>query len=237
MIARVVPEKKNDEDRGEVNAGDGGGDAGTDYTEHGEAPVAEDQEIVAKEVDEIGGDEGKRDGTDEVHALEGAAKGEVEEKWYESEGQGVHVGAGEDGDIRGDAEVIEEIREKPNGGEKHGSQGKAEIDAVHKRVEAVVAAAGAERLRDEGVEADKDAFSEECEHQEEAGADADGGDGLGAVGETSDKHSVFNGHADPANFGQDERDGQVQGGAKLGAKGGPGEHERIGQFTGEKVTR
>jgi len=119
----------------------------------------------------------------------------------------VHVGAGEDSDIGGDAEAVEEIGEKPNGGEEHWCQGEAEVDAVDERVEAVIAAASAEGLRDEGVEADEDAFAEEGEDQEEAGTDADGGDGLSAVGETADKHGVFNGHADPADFGQDERDG------------------------------
>jgi len=44
--------------------------------------VAEDEEIVAKEVDEISGDESERDRADEVHTLEGAAKGEVEEKGH-----------------------------------------------------------------------------------------------------------------------------------------------------------
>jgi len=31
VVARVVPEKKYDEDCGEIGAGDGGGDAGADY--------------------------------------------------------------------------------------------------------------------------------------------------------------------------------------------------------------
>lgn len=91
-------------------------------------------------------------------------------------------------------------------------------------------------MGDEGVEADEQALAEKDEYQEEAGTDADGGDRLGAVGQAADKHGVFDGHADPADFGEDKRDGEVKGGAKLGAKSGPGEHERIGQFTGEEVT-
>ena len=86
VVAGVVPEKKNDEDRGEVGAGDRRCDAGADNAEHGESPVAEDQEIVAEGIDEIGGDEGEGDGADQVHALEGAAEGEVEKKREQAEG-------------------------------------------------------------------------------------------------------------------------------------------------------
>ena len=51
VVARVVPEKKNDQDGGQVGARDGGGDAGADYAEHGKTPVAEDEEIVAEDID------------------------------------------------------------------------------------------------------------------------------------------------------------------------------------------
>ena len=92
-------------------------------------------------------------------------------------------------------------------------------------MEAVFGAAGAEGLGDQGVEAYEEAFAEEGEDKEQTGADADGGHGLGTVGEAADHHGVHDGHADPSDFGQDERQGQVKRGAKLGAKGGPGEHE------------
>jgi hypothetical protein len=70
-----------------------------------------------------------------------------------------------------------------------------------------LAAASSEGLGDEGVEADEEAFAEEGKDKEEAGADADGGDGLGTVGEAADHHGVHDCHADPADFGQDERKG------------------------------
>ena len=224
VIAHVVPEKKNDEDRGEVGAGDGSGNAGADDAEHGKSAVAKDEEIVAEGVDEIGGDEGEGDGADEVHSLEGAAKGEVKKKRHEAECQRVHIRAGKDGDVGGDAEAIEEMRERPDGGEEQGRNGKAEVDAIDEGVETVFEAAGAEGLGDEGVEADEEAFTEEGEDEEEAGTDADGSDGLGAVGEAANHHCVHDGHADPADFGEDERKGQIESGAKLGTQSGPGEH-------------
>ncbi len=146
LVSRVVPEKKNDEDRGEVGARDGGGDAGADDTEHGKSPVAEDEEIVAEEIDEVGGDEREGDGADEIHALEGAAKSEVEEQRDESEGEGVHVGTSEDGDVWGNSEAVVEIGKEPDASEKQGREGGAEVDAVDEGVEAVIEAAGTEGL-------------------------------------------------------------------------------------------
>ena len=143
----------------------------------------------------------------------------------------MHIGAGEDSDVGGDAEASEEKGKCPYGGEEQGRDGQAEVDSVDQGVEAVVAAAGAEGLRDQGVEADEQAFAEEGEDKKQAGADADGCDGLGAVWEAANEHGVFDGHADPADFGEDERDGQVKGGAQFGADGGPGEHGGINQCT------
>ena len=60
---------------------------------------------------------------------------------------------------------------------------------------------------------------------------------MGAVGKASDKHGVFDGHADPADFGEDEGNGEVESWAKFGAQSGPGEHEGIGECTGRKQRR
>ena len=78
---------------------------------------------------------------------------------------------------------------------------------------AVFALAGAEGLRDEGVETDKQAAAEEAEDVDEDAAEADGGDGYRAVGKTADHHGVDDGHGHPAEFGEDEREGQAQSGA------------------------
>ena len=146
LVSRVVPEKKNDEDRGEVSAGDGGGNAGAYDTERGKAPMAEDEEIVADGIDEIGGDEREGDGADKIHALQSAAEGEVEKKRNEAEGKGVHVGTGKDRDVRGDAQAIKKIGQEPDTDEEQRREGEAEVDAVDKGVEAVIEAAGTEGL-------------------------------------------------------------------------------------------
>jgi len=109
VVARVVPEEEDDNNSSEIGARDGGGDAGADHAEHGETPVAEDEKIVAEEVDQIGGDEREGDGADQVHALQRAAEGEVKKKRNEAEGERVHIGAGEDGDVGGNAKEVEEI--------------------------------------------------------------------------------------------------------------------------------
>jgi hypothetical protein len=156
--------------------------------------------------------------------LEGAAEGEVEKKRDQAEGQRVHIGTGEERDVGRDAELVEETGKRPDCGEEKGRDGEAEIDAIDEGMEAVFRATGAEGLGDQGVEANEETFAKEGEDEEQAGADADGGYGLSAVGEAANHHGVHDGHADPADFGQNERQGQVESGAKLGAKGGPEEH-------------
>ena len=218
LVARVVPEEVDDEDEGEVSAGDGGGDAGAGDAEGGEAEFAEDEDVVAEDVDEVRGDEGKGDGADHVHALESAADGEVEKEGEKSGGESAHVGSGQDRDVVGDAEAFEVKREEPDRGCEERSDKEAEVDTIEERAVAVFTAAGTEGLRDKGVEADHEALAEEGEDEEEAGADADGSDGLGAVGEAPDHHSVNDDHAHPADFGENEGEGETQGGAEFGAE-------------------
>ena len=130
VVASVIAEKKNDEDRGQVGAGDGGGDAGADYAEHREARMAEHEKVVADGIDEVGGDECEGYGANEVHTLERTAKREVEKQGYEAEGEGEHVGAGEEGDVGGDAQPIEEMWKRPDCGKEGRRDGEAEIDAI-----------------------------------------------------------------------------------------------------------
>ena len=119
-----------------------------------------------------------------------------------------------------DAEAFVVKRENPDGdGEKRGD-GETKVDAVDERAVAVFATASAEGLGDEGVEANEEAFAEEGEDDEEAGADADSTDGLGAVGQAAHHHGVDDDHAHPADFGKDEGEGQVQSGAKFVAEDG-----------------
>ena len=169
FVATIVPEEINDQDESEVAAGDAGGDAGAGDAVSGEAEFAVDEDVVAEEIDEVGGDEGESDGANHVHALEGAANGEIEKQGDEAGGECAHVGSGEDGDRMGDAEALEIAGKDPDGnGEKRGD-GEAEVDAVDERGVAIFAAAGTEGLRDEGVQADEEAFTEEGEDDEEAG--------------------------------------------------------------------
>ena len=78
--------------------------------------------------------------------------------------------------------------------------------------------AGAKGLGDKGVEADEETFTKEGEDDEENGDEADGADGLGAVGKAADHHGVHDDHAHPADFGEDEREGEAQGGAEFAAE-------------------
>src|SRR6202789_4633334 len=50
---------------------------------------------------------------------------------------------------------------------------------------------------------------------EQNAAEADGADGFGAMGLAADHHGIDDGHGHPAEFGEDERDGQTQHGARF----------------------
>jgi len=92
--------------------------------------MSEDEDVVPKEIDEIGGDEGESDRANHVHALKGAANGEIEEQGDETRREGAHVGRGEDGDRMSDAETLEIKGKNPNRDGEERSDREAEIDAV-----------------------------------------------------------------------------------------------------------
>ena len=83
---------------------------------------------------------------------------------------------------------------------------------------AIFALAGTEGLRDESVEAHEEAAAEKREHDEDIGTEADRAHGRGAVGQAADHHGVDDGHAHPAEFGEDEREREAQSGGELLAK-------------------
>ena len=218
FVAGVVPEEIEDEDQGQIAAGDARGDARASDAVSVETELAEDEDVVADEVDDIGSDEGEGDGANHVHALQGATDCEVEKEGDESGGKSAHVGRCKDGDGVGDAEAFVIVGENPYRDGEKGSDGEAEVDAIEERGVAVFAMTCAERLGDEGVQADKDAFAKESEDDEQAGGDADGTNGFGAVREAADHHSVDDDHAHPADFGEDERESETKGGAELVAE-------------------
>jgi len=201
VIAGIEPEKKRDQDSSEIGARDGRGNAGADHAERREAPMAENEKIVAEEIDDVGGNERDGDRPHEIHSLEGAAEGEVEEQGQQADSKRVHIGRGKDSDVRGHAEARKEAGEKESRNEKDRCEKEAEINPVHEGVVAVITPAGAKGLRDERVEADQKALAEEDEDEIEAGADAHGGNRLRAVGKTTDHHGIHDGHGDPTDFG------------------------------------
>ena len=227
FVAAVVPKQINDQDESEVAAGNAGGDAGAGDTVSWEAQFAVDEDPVAREIDEIGGDERESDGAHHVHSLERAANGEIEEEGNESGGEGAHIGGGEDCDGVGDAEAFEIAGQDPDGnGEKRGDR-EAEIDSVDERGVAIFATAGTERLRDKGVQADEKAFPEEGENDKEARGDGYSPDGFGGIGKAADHHGVHDGHGHPADFGEDEGKSEAQGGAKLRTEDGEEGHGEL----------
>ncbi len=124
-------------------------------------------------------------------------------------------------------DAVEKSAKEKNGKGQEGRHEQGEIDTVDQRTVTVFAVAGTEGLRDKRVEADEDAFTTEGENVEEIGADGYGADGHGAVGKAADHHGVDDAHAHPADFGEDEREGEAESGAEFGTEGGEGEHGSV----------
>ncbi len=91
---------------------------------------------------------------------------------------------------------------------------------------AVFALTGTECLRDQGIETEEQAESEDGDDGENVGAESDSADSHGAVREMADHHGVHDGHEHPAELGENERDGEVDGWAKLFAEMGEKGHGR-----------
>jgi len=89
---------------------------------------------------------------------------------------------------------------------------------------AIFATTGAEGLRHESVETDEETFPEKGEDDEEAGTDANGTDGFGAVGEAAHHHGVDDDHAHPADLREDERKSELKRGSEFAAEDGKEGH-------------
>ena len=83
---------------------------------------------------------------------------------------------------------------------------------------AVLALTGAKRLRDERVQPNQQSCSKHGEDVDQNSTKAHGSDGHRAVRKAAHHHGVYDGHAHPADFGEDERQGQSQRRSKLGAE-------------------
>src|SRR5437667_203643 len=90
---------------------------------------------------------------------------------------------------------------------------------------AILPLSRAEGLRNQRVQTDEKPTAKESQHMHKNASQTDRRDGRGAVGEPTDHHGVDDGHAHPAEFGEDERNRELQGGAEFGAKCLESDHE------------
>ena len=126
----VVPEKVAHEHEGQVDAGNGGGPAGTDHAHRRGAPLAVDEYPIEKGVDEICTDESEGDGLRHVHGLQAATNSEIQQKREKAEGEGFHVRDGESRDWGLDMQTAKERGEEPDRDHQERRHDDAEINAV-----------------------------------------------------------------------------------------------------------
>src|ERR1022692_574918 len=88
MLA-LVAENRHEEDERDIDAGDGGGESRAFEAQTRGAPIAVHEEPVAGEIEEVGADYGEGDGLNDVHRLQVAAEGGVEEQREHTPKQGV----------------------------------------------------------------------------------------------------------------------------------------------------
>ena len=103
---------------------------------------------------------------------------------------------------------------------------------MHKRTMAIFPPARTEGLRNKCVQANQKASTKKRKHVDKNATQANGGDGHGAVRESPDHHGIDDGHAHPAELGEDKGNSEPQSGPELGAKcleceHGRGQEERV----------
>src|SRR5260221_4110137 len=226
-MTAVIPKEVPDENESHVEASERGGPSGTDQTHGWGSPLAVDEHPIEEKIDEIGGDQREGYGPDHVHRLDAAAHGEIEHERKEADSQRFHVGNREARDHGIDMKRLQQWAEEPDRGHEQRRHDHAEVNAVDQGAMAIFTLTGAESLGDQSVQANEQTAAEECHHVENAGADADRADGIGAVGQVADHYSVDDTHRHPANLSEDERQCQAQGRAHFGAEGLQAEHESL----------
>jgi len=172
--------------------------------------VSIDEEPVAEEVDEVGGDENKGDRADVMDSLEIAAEAGIEEEQGEAENEDTGEGDGVIFYGGSDAEEAEERGESQDGGGERGSDGEGEDEGGGEGAAGGGEVICAEGLGDEGVEAGHESDAEDGEGIKGGGTEAGGADGGGGMGELADHDVVDDGHDHPAELGAGERDGDAE---------------------------
>ena len=119
-MAAVVPEQVADKGESEVSARDRSGPTRAGDAECGKTKLAKDEDVIAQEIDEIGGEQSEGDGAHHVHALESAANGEIKHEREKADGEGAHVGKGQDGNIVRETHSFKVKRNEPNGESEEG---------------------------------------------------------------------------------------------------------------------
>ena len=102
---------------------------------------------------------------------------------------------------------------------QHRRQDQAEVHPLDQPSMALVATAGAERLRDQGIQAQHQSQAEDGHREIQHVPDADGAEGLGA--QPADEDRVNDPHRHPAQLAGNHRPGQAQRGPQLDPKSPP----------------
>jgi len=180
--------------------------------------VAEDEEPVAYDIDEVGGDECPGDGADMVEGLQVAAEGEVEEERGSSPVECVEERDGAGDDVVLDGKTEHDWWSADDDEDESEGESCGEDEAVQEPPVGFVEAACAVRLGEVGVETKENACETEGDRVVEDLTQGYSGDGECWVGHVSDHDGVDDAHRHPANLSEDERQGEDKHGPDLASE-------------------
>ena len=176
--------------------------------------MAVDEDPVANGVDQVGADEGEHHRLDEPHALQVTAEGRVDEQRHRAPGERLEErrGLGQNGRMH--AELAQRGITGKEQEHDQRAEDQAEVQSLNQPAVALLAPAGSESLRHQGVQAQEQPHAEDRHGEEERIAQADRADGNRT--EPADEDGIDDPHGHPAQLGQDHGAGQPEHGTKLG---------------------
>ena len=146
----------------------------------GDAQVAVDEDPVANGVDQVGADEGEHHRLDEPHALQVTAEGRIDEQRHRAPGQRLEECRGLAQNVRMHAELAQRGITGKEQEHDQRAEDQAEVQPLNQPAVALLAPAGSEGLRHQGVQAQEQPHAEDRHGEEERVAQADRADGHGA---------------------------------------------------------
>ena len=209
----IVVQNSRQQNRRHVSARSASGPTGAFRAHGAQPPVSIYQDPVCGHVYQVRRDEREHYGLHQIHSLEIAAEGEIEQQGKGAPADGVQKrhSLPQNGGV--DAERAQNRNARPRHDHERGTHDRNEVYGVQQRYVAALDVTGAECLRDNGIKAKHHPAAYDHDGVEPDAAQANGAHGLRA--DAADHHRIHEAHAHPAEFGQHDWASQPQHGPQF----------------------